>query len=180
MRARQLLLGIGAFAALAIAGFGGCGGSSTDTPADAGSDTTVDAPADRAADVTPDIQDSGPVCAEDADISKYDPADAALNDAGANTQGCAKCIKSDCKTEVTACNDNCECRTAVVAFYTCLAKGGSLQACGIQAFGGLSGEAQQLGQDLGFCVYGFCKDECGVPDLPDGGFDAARDAPDGG
>src|SRR5687767_8430090 len=90
MRARQFLIGIGAFAALAIAGFGGCGGSSTDTPADAGSDTTVDAVSEKASDdATSDVQDAALQCKTDANIAVFDPPDAALNDAGANTAGCA-------------------------------------------------------------------------------------------
>jgi hypothetical protein len=148
-----------------LAAVGGCGGTSSAT--DAGTDATT----------TPDVttKETGPDaiveagCSTDANISNLPLPDAALNDAGATVSGCAACLNTSCKSDIADCQDNCECREAVVGFYDCVAKGSALINCATSLLGLQGQQAQQIGQSLLLCANAFCRTECGVPSFGDGG-----------
>jgi hypothetical protein len=166
------LVGVGVMFPVAVITSGGCGGSS-DEATDAGSE----AAADVVKDVAPDkgVIDSGASCI-DADLTTLNPDDAALNDAGASIGTCVSCSRASCGSLLAQCNADCDCKEAVIAFYDCVAKGGGLQVCGIKNLGNLGGNAAAIGQNLGFCVLGACREQCGVPE---GGI-PGLDAGDGG
>ncbi len=180
MRIRQLrfaLVGLGVMFPLAVVTSGGCGGSSDDAT-DAGNEAAVDV---VAKDVAPDkeVVDSGPSCS-DADLNTITPADAALNETGASVGTCVSCSRTNCGTYLTQCNADCDCKEAVIAFYDCVSKGGGLQVCGIKNLANLGGNAATIGQNLGFCVIGACRDQCGVPEGGIPGVDASLDGAGGG
>lgn len=168
MKIRHWLVGLGVMAPLALVVGEGCGGDSA-TAADAGTEAAT---ADVAVqDVAPDkeVVDAAPGCI-DADLATLSPADAALNETGASIGTCVACSRANCNNFLTQCNADCDCKTAVVDFYACVAKGGALTQCGIQNLGSLGGNAAQIGQSLGRCVISSCRTQCGVPEggIPDG------------
>jgi hypothetical protein len=190
MRASQWLLGGATAAAIVAAIASGCGGSTnSSSPQDSGTDVTNDvvaeaAPKEAAAETS--TQDSPAACVPDADITHLTIPDASIGDSGASTDGCYACIQTTCSTQLSACNADCTCNTAVRGFLTCVAAGGSTLSCGTSlATGGGS-----AGLPLGLCVAGSavpggsgagCLHACGVS-LPeggiptgDGGGDAASD-----
>lgn len=153
-----------------------CGGD--DNKGDGGPDATTDAPADVAKDVAPDVSDAG--CATDVDLTSFLPsADASFDvDAGnINITACTGCLKTNCGTDINACNQDCECRTDIVDAVQCVAQGGTFQAC---ALGALS---NTNAANLFGCALGSCSSACIPPDggaKDSGSSDAPSDAPDGG
>lgn len=96
-------------------------------------------------------------------------------DGGQSSTACFTCLKGSCRPELDACNDNCECRSAVVDFLSCSAKTTSAQGaqtCAFSAFGSVSGEASQLGTGVGRCAFASCQAQC----IPSGFLDAGSDA----
>jgi hypothetical protein len=160
-------------ASLIASSFFACGGSKTvATP------TSV---ADSAPDVKTEAAPPGPKCS-DASIDELSIPDASVGDSGANTGACFACLKTNCKSELVACNDNCDCRGAVTNFLTCSASmPQGAQMCAIRAFGAVSGEARQLGSNVGTCALTSCQSQCVPPGFLDAGSDASSDdAGDGG
>jgi hypothetical protein len=140
---------------------------------DAGPDvSTVDAR------VIVDAQTPPPPACRDASVDDLNIPDASLGDAGQNTGACFDCLKADCGGALIACNNNCDCRGAIVSFLECAptaADQAAAQACAFNAFGSVSGQASGLGQTLGLCAVQKCRASC-VPDTPR---DAGSDANDG-
>jgi len=180
MRARHILLLV-AVATCSVTGLlVACGGTADDTVTpDAGNDVTVDAPKDLGA---PDVVDAGPApCQSDADLFTIPIPDGSLGDSGGTVPACGNCLKTSCKTDISDCNQVCDCKDAVIGLYDCLAKGKPLQTCGLQNFLGASQDTQNIGLSLVGCASSKCKLECGLSDagIPnlDGG---SKDASDGG
>ncbi len=175
MRAREMFLGFAAGAAIIIGAVGaGCGGSSDVTPTpDASADVTVDhaVTVDASVDTA---MDTAPMCAVDADITKFNI------DAGADGGACIACVETRCATAIAQCNMDCECKTAFVDFNSCTQMGGSFINCAISTLGGISNMTIQM--EFQACAPA-CAATCGIS-LGDGGReggrDAASDAPDDG
>jgi hypothetical protein len=180
MRASQWLLG-GATAATIVAAIAsGCGGSTnSNTTQDSGTDATNDvateaAPKEAAAETGPEAAaETGPTCVADADITKLNPPDAEIGDSGQTAAGCYSCIETTCGSQLSACNADCACNVAVVAFLNCVQGGGAVTTCGA----GLATGGGTAGLPLGLCVAGSavpggsgpgCLHACGVS-LPEGG-----------
>jgi hypothetical protein len=177
MRFSQWLLGGATAAAIAGSIASGCGGSTNNnTPVEAGADVAVDSPPEAAKEAA---AETGPedaaseACAVDADLTTLQPPDAAIGDSGATASGCFSCIKSTCTTQLSACNADCTCKTAVEQFLACVAGGGQVTTCGA----GLAQGGGTAGLPLGLCVAGSafpggsgpgCLHECGVS-IPEGG-----------
>jgi hypothetical protein len=191
MRASQWFLGGATAVTIASAIAAGCGGSTNSNPpqdsgvADATGDVAHEAaPAEAAAETGPDAPPEA-ACVPDADITKLNPPDAALNDSGATDLGCYTCIKTNCGTQLSACNADCACNTAVEGFLACVGAGGSPISCGSGLIS--SGNAATIA--LGGCLAGplaggsgpGCLKECGV-NIPEGGppGDGGGDAGDTG
>jgi hypothetical protein len=106
-------------------------------------------------------QDSAPSCViGDADISTLSPPDASLNDAGASVGACIGCAKTNCSTDVAACNTDCECNTALVCIFECIGGvGNTLLTCAEQC-GGLA-NVDGAEETLLGCAEKSCKAECG-------------------
>jgi hypothetical protein len=83
-------------------------------------------------------------------------------------------LKTNCGTEINACNQDCECRQAIVDTVTCVAQGGGFQSCAIGALG------NQNAASLFTCAYGHCQSAClgsgGDGGVKDGASDATTDA----
>ncbi len=159
MRARDFVLGFAAAAAIIIGAVGaGCGGTSDAGPtADASTDVTVDHQV--TVDAAPDtVVDAPTVCAVDADLTTFN------FDAGADGGACISCVKSQCPTEIAACNMDCTCKSAFVDFINCTGMGGSLQSC--------AGTLSAIDPTMFYCAFP-CASTCGVN--LDAGRDAARD-----
>jgi hypothetical protein len=160
-----------------------CGGS--DTGNDAGSDATTDV---TTADVG--LKDTAPAndasdasCANDVDLTQYLPsADAAIDvDAGGyNIAACTGCLKSDCASDINACNGDCACRQTVIDLVTCVGQGQeTFQQCGETALI----EGDQNTQSLLTCALGNCEAICigsGDGGKTDAGDSGITDAADGG
>lgn len=177
MRASQWLLG-GATAATIVAAIAsGCGGSTnSNPPQDSGADVTNDvaheAAPEAAPETGPEAAPEAAACVADADITKLNPPDAEIGDSAATQAGCYACIKNNCGAQLTACNADCACNTAVEGFLTCIYGGGTPISCA----GPLAG-AGSTAIVLGVCLGGSavpggsgpgCVKECGVT-LPEGG-----------
>ena len=191
-RARHWLFGVSTgLVAVGVFG-GGCGSVETAPPVvDSGAkDVTVAdvAPDVHAADVGADVPAVG--CGVDADITKLALPDAALADGATSIGICSACAQAKCGSQLQACNDDCDCREAVVGFFDCYSKTQSIVTCGAPLIT-LGGEAMQLGQALFVCISPSflklpgtgCEVECAVKALlgtdagPDAKADAAADAP---
>ncbi len=156
-----------------------CGGS--DAGNDGGSDATTDTMLTPDVAKTPapanDASDAG--CQNDVALTQYLPsADAAIDvDAGGyNIAACTGCLKTDCATDINACNSDCACRQTVVDLVTCIGQGQeSFQQCGETALI----EGDQNTQTLLTCALGNCEAICigdggtatdsGITDAADGG-----------
>jgi hypothetical protein len=194
MRASGWLLGVAVVCATVGMVGAGCGGSSQESPSDAGSaDATRDqgAPETGMPEAAMDAMDaaamdSGMACAVDADLTTAMVPDASIGDSGATTETCYACIESNCGSQLADCNADCTCKTNILGFVQCVGSGGSLTACG----SGLALSGDPATTALGRCVAGpllggsgpGCLQPCGVT-LPDGGSgdggqmgDAASDA----
>jgi hypothetical protein len=117
----------------------------------------------------------------DADIATLSPPDASLNDAGGSVGACLGCAKASCAADVTACNTDCACNTALVCIFECIGGvGNTLLTCAEQcgSLASLDGAEETL---LG-CADKQCKVECGqggAAKPTDGGEDAnGEDASD--
>lgn len=132
-----------------VDGGGDTGGGSNGTDASDGS-----SPGDSG-------QDSAPACViGDADISTLSPPDASLNDAGASVGACLGCAKASCATDVSACNTDCQCNTALVCIFQCISGvGNTLLTCAEQC-GGIANVNAAEEALLG-CAEKSCKAECG-------------------
>jgi len=169
MHVRRLL---GAFSiGLTIAGIGagGCGGSSFAQPAPDGGHTTADATAPQ--ETGPEDAGADVACAVPINLETIVLPDAALPD-DASVGTCLPCARTNCAAEVTACDDDCACKTTLVSFFTCATQGMPLEGCAT----GVLGEPNAL--KLGSCIFGLCVDECGLEGAvkKDAGKDAALDA----
>jgi hypothetical protein len=160
---RKYVVAVAVGSLIGLATVGGCGG--TESTTDAGSDATttpdVVSPKDGGRDA---IVEAG--CSTDADITMLMLPDAAINDAGATVPGCAACLNTSCKMDISACQANCECREAVVGFFGCVGKGGQLFTCASSLITLQDPQAQQIGQALALCANASCKTQCGVPSAP--------------
>jgi hypothetical protein len=165
MRKAQLIVGSVFVAGLVAA----CGSTSSNNPpgsqdgggADSGGATPgVDSGGDSASTVDAG-QDSAPSCViGDADISTLSPPDASLNDAGASVGACIACAKTSCSADVTACNGDCPCNTALVCIFECIGGvGNTILTCAEQC-GGLA-TVDSTEEALLGCADSKCKAECG-------------------
>jgi hypothetical protein len=143
-----------------------CGGSTQASPpvdaslADAGKDATSTPPS---VDGSPDAE--GDACAITLSLSTLAPADASIaGDASVGT--CLPCARTACASAVATCDDDCACKSALVAFFTCAIAKKPLASCA----GDVLGESNALA--LGACILGMCSAECGT-----GGF--GKDASSG-
>ena len=182
----------GASSCLVVAGLfaGGCGSTESTPAADAGRDAVVVDVTQPLPDTGPDVVDTGvTACAVDADITMINVPDASLADGASSIGRCSSCVQTTCKMPLANCNEDCDCKSALVDFFTCYSGGGSITKCGLP-LGTLGGSARTLGQALIVCIdpalAGLpapgCKDDCAVNALfPDAGktdaSDAATDAP---
>ena len=188
---RKVILGVSCGLVVAGLAAGGCGSTvDSGVGADAGRDAVVRDVAAPPADTGPDVVDTGVMaCAVDADLSMVNLPDASLADGASSIGRCSACVQTTCKMQFAACNDNCDCKSAVLDFFTCYSAGGSITKCGLP-LGTLGGDARTLGQGLIVCIDPAfaggpgpgCKDDCAVNALfPDAGksdADAATDATD--
>ncbi len=137
-----------------------CGGDNN-TNNDAGPDVTT---SDVAKDVTPDVvADAGSdVFCLDADLVSFLPsADASIDvEAGINITQCTGCLKTQCGSDITACNKDCTCQQDIIDAVQCVAQGGDFTTC---AGGALT---NTNAQNLFICALGNCSSVC-IP--PDGG-----------
>ena len=201
MRAvKMLLTGSVATAAVLILA---CGGSSQVPPgstADSGADSTT--PTGDSSTSDSSLDDGGAedaMCTFDADLNTADPADAALNDAGASVGACLGCAKTNCEAQVNACNKDCSCNGVFACLFGCLGSvGGSLLVCYETCGGSLSlSNANTAEIGLVECAAKSCATECAAcsiskslcPTTPtdsgppadsgetDGASDATSDAP---
>jgi hypothetical protein len=164
MRRIQWLLGVSLATAAAIVA---CGDSTTDTPpaADAGQDTSVVDSSKPDTGVVdsglPDVVEDSATCTSDADLNTLNPADAALGEAG-SVGTCVACGKTNCATELTACQGDCTCTNTLACFYDCIGQpGGSLLGCGQQC--GADIQTPGPTQDVILCIACGCTTECNVP-----------------
>jgi hypothetical protein len=180
--ARLYLVGITAAASVLASGLWiGCGSSTTEnngTPADSGIDALQDTappPQDTGVDAPTDAG-----CLADVDLNTIQIPDADINDAGANTDLCVGCVRSNCPAEVTACNADCICKTDLIDLFDCVAEAGagnsgSFQGCALSSFAG-GGQAEQLlALEFYACASKNCLVQCGLPPQ-DAGVDAGADA----
>jgi hypothetical protein len=168
MRGRTLFtISVSAF--LVLAGgivAGGCGDTddTTKTPPTADSSTDGKTSSDAKA-------EAAPVECSDADITQLTVNDASLGDGGSSVGTCSACIKTNCLSELQACQEDCDCRDSVVGFFQCVSTGKAITACG----GGLL-TAGAMAQALGLCaVNSGCTAACGQ-----GGGDDASTGTDSG
>lgn len=149
----------------------GCGGSTvfigdgtdastSDSGADAASGgdasvndgAAVDTGARRDGGATPDADP----CPVDADVTKLSLPDAGLGDGG-SVGRCNACVQTECAAELENCQDDCDCRTAVVAFFKCLGQNKPFTSCG-----GSLVSVGAAGQSLGLCALNAgCNTSCG-------------------
>jgi hypothetical protein len=179
MRAKHWFLGIAAACVVAGLIAGGCGGSSSENaPEDAGVDVTAPVDAYVVPDVGVDAHDASTgvdACMVDADLNTIDIPDAEIGDSGYTTDDCIACARAKCGALVLACNADCSCKSALIAFYDCIrAPGGSLSTCSAPLFAA-GGNAISLGSCV--AISPECTKACGIPPAKDGGKDgAANDA----
>ncbi len=132
---------------------GGAPPPSEGGPSEAGT-TPGDAASDRR--VSADASSSDAMACVDADLPNLSAPDAALGDAGSIGK-CTACIKANCAAELGACQDDCDCREAVVGFLDCLAAKKSVSTCG-----GALVTAGAAAQSLGLCTLNAgCSVACG-------------------
>ena len=148
-----------------------CGGSS-DTTGTSGGDATAEA-ANKAdtsiADTSlPDVFDARPPCDPNKDILK-DVPDASIPDSSATTGTCIACVEAKCPMEVQACKADCSrstsdlgCQDLAAKAISCYAQKHDFFMCAGD-FVTAKSPTQGIGINLGTCVAGMCKDECGVP-----------------
>jgi hypothetical protein len=172
MRASQWLLGFATVTAVFGAVASGCGGSSSsggDTTKDSGPDVTAaetstpEAAAEAAAKETGPTDAAAEACVPvDADLTQLQVPDSGLPDAGIDIGACVACLKSNCQTELQACNADCVCIDTIVG---CLS-GGSISLTCVPS--GALGDQAITG--LGICVESACAAQC-TPATPpkDGG-----------
>jgi hypothetical protein len=157
---------------------GACGSSTSNNPAGGGSDAGPGGSGnDGASSTLGDSGDAGSVTSEDAavacvpddaDIETLNPADAALDDAGASVGTCIACAKSKCASDVTSCNGDCSCNTALVCIFDCIGGvGNSLLTCAEQC-GGTS-NLDSTEEALLLCAASNCKTQCATASLTGGG-----------
>lgn len=169
---------IPAACALIAGSFGyGCG-TTADTPADASSDAPLDGTTfdSGVRDAKADVVEQ---CAQDASIRGIEVSDAsAAADAGIDTSVCIQCLKNKCGGPVDACDQDCECRTAIFDFLACAPKNPTpqgVQGCLVRSFA----SADETSQALGFCANQFCNAACIPSTLSDAGpKDATADSAD--
>ncbi len=170
----RMILGLAVIGTFNVAAMIACGGDQA-TPTDASmpKDTSV---ADTS---VPDSSDATPPCAVDADLTQALKFDAAgIDSGGLNLQVCFDCLTTKCKSNIDACNADCDCKTGVVTFAGCVQGGAKIQTCGAQLVLGLSGASQGIATGLLGCAQGSCASEC-IPS--DGGSkDASKDTGGGG
>lgn len=177
MRASGWLLGVAAVGAIAGMVGAGCGGSSQESPTDAGADVTKDQGAPDTgmpeAAMEAAAMDSGMACAVDASLESLMVPDAAIGDSGATAPGCVACIEANCSPQLMACDNDCACKTAIVGFLGCAATSPNPISCA-----GMFTGADTTAQGLGLCAYGGCQKPCGFPSFSggDGGMGDGGDA----
>jgi hypothetical protein len=177
MRVRHWVL-LGA-SALFVSGIvaSGCGGDSANPPAttDAGQDVSLQ---DTAPPPDTSVQDNAiadtNTCVIDADITKVNPPDAAL-EGGTSVGQCLGCVKTACGTQLNDCNADCPCNTLVWGVFQCLEQKGLNPTC----FAGLTGANDTAEQNFAACAVAACRPDC-LGGGGDGGKDGANDADDGG
>ncbi len=157
-----------------------CGGDNS--PADAGPDATTQ---DVAKDVAPEASKSDASdasCANDVDLTQYLPsADASVDvDAGGlNIAECTGCFKTNCGSDINACNQDCACRQSVIDLVTCIGGGqSSVTTCLTDALGGDSNMQALIG-----CAISKCQSSCltdGGTKTDSGSDSGSSDAADGG
>ncbi len=169
MRASQWLLGFATTSAIFGAVAAGCGGSSGGGGGgghDASTTDVVSEPAPEAA--AEASKESGPQDAApeacvpvDANLNNLPVPDASLGDSGVSLAACVSCLKTNCSSEITACNADCVCLDTIVG---CIAGGAISVSCVGSA--ALSNPAIQ---GLGLCVETWCASECTGGKLGEGG-----------
>ena len=93
---------------------------------------------------------------------------------------CLGCVDTSCDQQLKDCNADCDCKSAVEGVLSCVLAGGQILTCGA-GITGLPGNAGQLAQNLGLCLYASCRAQCAPGFSLDGGKDgAANDANDDG
>lgn len=158
--------------------FSACGSTASSGTDDGGTDGAVKETSALDTSVT-DVAVSmdSATCDLSADLTNNIP-DAALDEAGTKSTGlCLACANTPttCKSQIDACNADCECKGVAGDVLVCIAKGGG-QGCLVMA-AGLSSNAQAIGISLLNCVNQHCSAQCTPQGFTDGGStDAANDA----
>jgi hypothetical protein len=179
MRASQWFLGVATASSIMAAAAAGCSSSSSNeggTDA-ATTDVVVDhyeaaPPMEAAAEAAP--MEAGPeACAVDANLSTLMVPDASILDGGINLPECVSCMQMKCASQITACNADCACVTAVVDGLPCIQMYGlSLTMCG-QYF-----TQDPAAQALGLCTAQGCFTQCGLNNvLPEAGPEGGEGGP---
>jgi len=168
--------------ALAMMTAQGCGGTEEVTDAGTQPDTSVadTSVADTSAPPRDAGRDTAPTCDPNADPFR-NVQDAAVGDSGLTTGLCAACVKTECKSEVAACVQDCDCQGPITRVLECALKPGSAgitlqslaQCAGAENF---PGNSQTTALAIGVCIQNECSAQC----IPSGLFDSGTDAADGG
>ncbi len=141
-----------------------CGGDSDANEPPAANDAAVDTgKKDSTTKSDGDVEDdaSDPNACVDASLKTVSVPDAALNETGtATTATCVVCARTKCAQQVDACDQNCACKEALIAFYACQGTGKSFTQCGFENLSEIEQPGQDIAQDLGTCVFGACNQEC--------------------
>jgi hypothetical protein len=168
----RIFLAFGSVGVLLGGSFVACGGDAVVAKDASVADTSI---ADTS---VPDTSDAAPPCPVQGnlqDLLKFDAS--GIDAAGVNLTVCFDCLKTNCKSDIDKCSADCDCKTGVVNFATCVQSGNKITTCGGALILGLTGNAQAIATGLLGCAQGSCSSQC-IP--PDGGSpkDAATD--DGG
>jgi hypothetical protein len=154
----------------------GCGNEAEPTDAGTEAGPVVDAGSEG---------DASATCAVTVDLLNLPVPPAPIGDGGATTTQCYACGTSVCRSQLSACNDDCDCKTVLVTAFTCLATAPNPQDC-LSSLVGAAAGSQAL-QPLALCMGFACRSACGFDITPspadsgtpvDGGGDGA--SADGG
>ncbi len=156
----RIFLAFGVVGALVAGSFVACGGDAVVEVKDSSVvDTSI---ADTS---VPDTSDATPPCPVQGnlqDLLKFDAA--GIDASGVNLSVCFDCLNTNCKSDINKCNADCDCKTGVVNFATCVQGGGKIQTCGAGLVLGLSGNAQAIATGLLTCAQSSCGAQCVPPD----------------
>jgi hypothetical protein len=175
MGTRLVVIGVGAASAITALMIQACGDTTDDNPV-----TPADAAVEAVADTSPPKEAAPPAdpdagCDTAANFTNGIP-DAAIAD-GASTSGiCVGCANTQCKAEVTGCNQNCRCQNLMGEALSCYLKNPSNATACAGGFITADQTTQGLGIALLRCLQTKCDDECAAAAFQDGG----RDGGDGG